>query len=176
MSKEVKATPASAEEVMPADRLTAMLELLLKKEAALAAQEQQLAERRKAFDARQREASNQYTVARIEAQKNCKHLKGGASRKRNQQRDPNVYMHRFTDGKAYIKCNSCGAKWYERDTAQYLFRNDNAIPNWTRIGWAEAVAMLEESSNKYSSSEIFPRGAKATLETVPGADAANLEI
>lgn len=160
--KEVNAVPnnndlqtALMKGGLTAEGLLAIVGVLLKKEANLAQKEAEFERKKAESDARARESSNQFTIAKIEAQKNCKHLKGGSSRKRGQQKDFNLYSHTFTDGKVVIKCNSCGAKWFEGDTTEYLHRNGNSIPNWTKIGYTEAVYMLEESSNKPSSSEIF---------------------
>lgn len=162
---------------LTADGLLAIVGVLLQKEAKLAAAEADLERRRAESDVRQREASNQFTIAIIEAQKNCKHLKGGHSRKRGQQKDYNLYSHTFTDGKIVIKCNSCRAKWFEGDTAEYLHRNGNAIPNWTKIGWTEATYMLEESSNKPSSSEIFRKTKTGvTVAETKAVQAENLQL
>lgn len=162
---------------LTADSLLAIVSVLLQKEAKLAEKEAEFERKKAENDMRQREASNQFTIAKIENQKNCKHLKGGASRKRGQQKDYNVYAHTFADSKVYIKCNTCGAKWFENDTTEYLHRNGNAIPNWTGIGWREATFMLEESSNKASSSEIFRKTkVGATIPMSKGVEVPNLQI
>jgi len=141
-----------------ADQLMAVLNVLLKKEARLAEKEASLEKQFQEKDAARRKESDMYTVAKIENQKACRHLKGGKTRQRGQQRDPAVYVHTFTDRKVIIKCTLCGAKWMPKDTKEYLYRNGGAIPNWTGIGWNEAVEMAEDSSNKPSSSERFPEG------------------
>lgn len=162
---------------LTADGLLAIVGILLKKEAVVAQKEQEYERKKEASDARARESSNQFTIAKIENQKNCKHLKGGASRKRGQQKDHNLFSHTFADGKVFIKCNSCGAKWFEGDTAEYLQRGGNAIPNWTRIGWVEATYMLEESSNKPSSSEIFRKTkTNVTVPEMKGVQVPNLQL
>src|SRR5690349_15950114 len=91
---------------LTADSLLAIVGVLLQKEAKIAEREAEFERKKAESDIRQREASNQFTIAKIENQKNCKHLKGGASRKRGQQKDYNVYAHTFADSKVYIKCNS----------------------------------------------------------------------
>jgi hypothetical protein len=91
----------------------------------------------------------------MEFQKNCKHLKGGAGRKRGQQKDPAVFQHTFTDASVQIKCTICGMKWGEKDTKEYLFRDGKALKNWTNLGWADAQELVDLSSNSPSSSEIF---------------------
>jgi hypothetical protein len=136
-------------------KFMALLSIMMAKEARLAEKEKDLELRLQARDAQRRKESESYTIAKIETQTKCKHLKGGKGRKRGQQRDPAVYAHTFTDGTIQIKCTLCSAKWMPKDTREYLFRNGNAIPNWTSIGWQDAVALAEDSSNRPSTSERF---------------------
>lgn len=137
-------------------KFMAMLALLVKKEARLAETEAALEQALQARDQQRKHQSESYTISKIETQKACKHLKGGKSRTRGQQKDPNVYSHQFTDRTVVIKCNGCGARWFSGDTKEYLTRNGSKIPNWTNIGWNEAREMAEDSSNRASSSEVFP--------------------
>lgn len=141
-------------------KFNALLSLMMAKEARLAQKEAFLDEQIKARNEERKKESERYTIAVIENQKNCKHLKGGSGRTKSQQRDPAVYAHTFTDGKVHIKCTLCKAKWMPKDTADYLDRNGSKIPNWTGIGWREALAMAEDSSNRPSSSERFFAGAR----------------
>lgn len=136
-----------------------MLSVLLKKEAKLAEQENALEVAREGRDAMRKQESENFTIVKIENQTRCKHLKGGATRSRAQQRDPNVFLHTFTDGTRVIKCHGCGARWMPKDTDEYLTRNGSKIPNWTKIGWNRAVEMCDDSSNKSSSSERFSTNA-----------------
>lgn len=133
----------------------ALLTLMMMKEKRLIQKEADLERVQIERDKQARINSEQYTIAKIETQKKCRHLKGGKSRQRGQQKDPAVYAHTFTDGTTVIKCQICGARWMPKDTAEYLNRNGNAIPNWTGIGWREAIELASESSNKPSSSERF---------------------
>ncbi len=136
-------------------KFMALLSVMMAKEARLAEKEAALEVALKARDAQRRVESENYTISKIENQKNCKHLKGGKGRTRGQQRDPAVYPHTYTDGKIVIKCVLCGARWLPGDTDEYLTRNGSKIPNWTNIGWRRAQEMAEDSSNKASSSERF---------------------
>lgn len=136
-----------------------MLSVLLKKEAKLAEQEHAIEVALAGRDAMRKQESENYTIAKIENQTRCKHLKGGAARSRAQQRDPNVYLHTFTDGARVIKCHGCGARWLPGDTDEYLTRNGSKMLNWTRIGWNRATEMCDDSSNKASSSERFSTNA-----------------
>jgi hypothetical protein len=136
-----------------------MLAVLLKKEAKLAEQENALEVARAGRDAMRKQESENYTATKIENQTRCKHLKGGASRSRAQQRDPNVFLHTFTDGTRVIKCHGCQARWLPKDTDEYLTRNGSQMPNWTGIGWRRALEMCDDSSNKPSSSERFSTNA-----------------
>ena len=141
-------------------KFTALLSLMMAKEARLAEKEELLNQQIAARDEERKRESERFTISLIESQKACKHLKGGQGRSKNQQRDPAVYGHTFTDGKVQIKCTLCKAKWMPKDTDEYLERNGSKIPNWTGIGWARALAMAEESSNRPSSSERFFQGAR----------------
>ncbi len=136
-------------------KFNALLGLMMAKEARLAEKEAALEVSLKARDDQRRRDSENYTVTKIEGQKACKHLKGGKSRQRGQQKDPAVYLHTFTKGDRVIKCQLCGARWLPGDTEEYLTRNGSKIPNWTGIGWARAIEMVEDSSNKPSASERF---------------------
>jgi hypothetical protein len=141
-------------------KFSALLSLMMAKEARLAEKEAFLEQQTAAREEERKKESERYTITIIENQRACKHLKGGAGRTRSQQRDPAVYMHTFADGKAHIKCQLCKAKWMPKDTADYLDRNGSKIPNWTGIGWREAVMMAEDSSNRPSSSERFFGGVR----------------
>ena len=162
--KKVPATEVDVQSVLQEAQKTgnlseakfmALLSVMMAKEARIAEKEASLEIALKArTDSRKKESEN-YTVAKIQNQKACKHLKGGKGRTRGQQRDPAVYAHTFTDGKLVIKCQLCSAKWLQGDTDEFLFRNGSAIPNWTGIGWRRAQEMCEDSSNKSSSSERF---------------------
>jgi hypothetical protein len=135
-------------------QFSALLQLMMAKERRLVVKEAELAQREAERDEKDRAASTQLTATMIEAQKNCRHLKGGRTRARGNQKDYNVYSHRYANGVVVIKCNDCGAKWGQKDTDEYLYRHGDAIPNWTGIGWRRAVEMCEESSNKPSASEL----------------------
>lgn len=147
------------------DKFMALLTIMMAKEARIAEKESALEQALQARQASRKNESENFTVAKIEMQRACKHLKGGRGRTRGQQRDPSVYHHTFTDGTRVIKCQLCQARWLPGDTAEYLSRNGSKIPNWTRIGWAEAAEMCEDSSNKSSSSERF--GNAKVTGTVP---------
>jgi hypothetical protein len=152
MSKDVTATPASP---FVGTSVEQMLALLLAREAKVAAKEAALEKRLEERDELRRRESEKMTESMINTQRDCKHLKGSNTRRRGQQKDPNVYMHTFGDGARMIKCNSCRAKWFPQDNAEFLTRSGSKIPNWTGIGWRQAVEMLEESSNRASSTERF---------------------
>lgn len=136
-------------------KFMALLSVMMAKEARIAEKEAALEVALHARDKQRKVESENYTISKIENQKNCKHLKGGRGRTRGQQRDPAVYAHTFTDGTIVIKCNLCSARWLPGDTDEYLTRNGSKIPNWTGIGWRRATEMAEDSSNKASSSERF---------------------
>jgi hypothetical protein len=136
-------------------KFTALLSLMMAKEARIAEKEAALDVALKSRDDQRKRDSENYTVSKIEAQKACRHLKGGKGRTRGQQKDPAVYLHTFTGGERVVKCQLCSARWLPGDTRDYLTRNGSKIPNWTNVGWAEAIEMVEDSSNKPSASERF---------------------
>lgn len=163
--------------IVSEESLLALLTIMAAKEARIAEKEAALEEALKNRDAQRRRDSDNYTIAKIEAQKACRHLKGGKGRQRGQQRDPAVYSHTFTNGDRQIKCQLCGARWLPGDTDEYLTRNGSKIPNWTNIGWGRAQEMCEDSSNKPSSSERFAMVAPGSApKTHEGTAIKNLQI
>jgi hypothetical protein len=159
-------------------KFMALLSIMMAKEARIAEKEAALEVALQAKDAQRKKESENFTIAKIETQKACKHLKGGKGRTRGQQRDPAVYAHTFTDGTLVIKCQLCQARWLQGDTDEYLTRNGSKIPNWTGIGWRRAQELAEDSSNKSSSSERFARNQiTGTVPKSPeGLDIPNLQL
>lgn len=66
----------------------------------------------------------------------CPHLKGGRYA-RSANKDYAVYGHTFPDGTQRIKCMLCPKSWRPGDS-----------------DWKEALKMVEQSTNTWSSSEI----------------------
>jgi hypothetical protein len=141
--------------VVSEESLLALLTIMAAKEARIAEKEAALEVALRNRDQQRRRDSENYTIAKIETQKACRHLKGGKGRQRAQAKDPAVYMHTFTGGERVIKCNLCSARWLPGDTDAYLTRNGSKVPNWTNIGWDRAFEMAQDSSNKSSASERF---------------------
>ena len=134
-------------------------------------------ETRESEDARQKEIIKQTKAIQAglnaqsteqekrEKQRRCKHIKGGKLQKKG-IKDWNVSSHTFVDGEEVIKCNSCVMRWRSRDTKEFLYRGEqvrtaNGIQtvlrkyrNHTGIGWHEAKAMAEDSTNEPTRSEI----------------------
>lgn len=80
---------------------------------------------------------------------NCRHLKGRIFRDFFGFRDYNVAGHCFADGKIKIWClNNCGF---------YSIAGD--------ANWKDALLMVEQSSNKPSSSERYYHGEKVEVAT-----------
>jgi len=156
----------------------ALLSLMMLKEKRLIEKEADLDRIAAERDKVAKINSEQFTVAKITTQRNCRHMKGGKSRQRGQQKDPAVYAHTFTDGTTVIKCLLCAARWMPKDTADFLHRNGSAIPNWTKIGWREAIELAGESSNKPSSSERFfmTTNNEPAPTTAEGVSVPNLQI
>ncbi len=148
----VPAPPAAAT-TTDADVLRQLVALMLaEREEALLERQEKI----RAMQARneQRRINAEYKVVEDNRkQQICTHLKGAKGIK-GFQTDYAVYAHTFTDGSSYIRCQICGAKWRNQDTQEYLVRNGKKIANHTKIGWTEALAMLNKTSNTPSASEI----------------------
>jgi len=146
-------TPAPVETSSDAATLQLLVQLLLA-ERQQALEERQDRQRAEKARNEQRKINAEHAIAeKNKSQAMCSHKKGGTGVK-SPKVDYAVYAHTFTDNVAYIRCQICGAKWRRLDTAEFLFRKGEKIPNHTRIGWAEALKMLAESTNTPSSSEV----------------------
>jgi len=86
-------------------------------------------------------------------------LKGGKHGPKSGVIDYNVGLHTYINGENIIKCNSCMMKWKVNDTIEFLVRGGRKIANHTKIGWQQAQAMLNQSTNTPTSSEV-PMEAK----------------
>lgn len=115
-------------------------------------------EKRRAHEAREavRRKNSEYNEADVQQrQRICTHKKGcGRGSVRGSKLDYAVYFHTFIDQSSQIRCQICGAKWKKNDTAEFLVRRGVKVPNWTSIGWIDALKMLNESTNVPSSSEV----------------------
>jgi hypothetical protein len=134
--------------------LDTLIQIMLKREARIAEQEEKVEESKRSKAAQRRRNAESNFDDDKERQSRCKHLKGGKNRLRTQVKDFAVYLHRFINNEQVIRCTLCGAKWKVRDTKEFLYRYGKRVENWTGIGWVEALAMVSESSNKPSSSEV----------------------
>ena len=143
------AAPASSD----AATLQMLVQLLLAERQEALEEKQERQRANKARD-EQRRINAEYSIAeKNKIQAICTHKKGGKGLK-SPKTDYAVYAHTFTHNVAYIRCQICGAKWRNVDTTEFLVRRGQKIPNHTNIGWDEALAMLSESTNTPSSSEI----------------------
>ena len=147
------------------NQMDELLRVILKREAR-EAQAEEDRQRQLEAKAKQRDinAKSAYEDAQAKQAK-CNHLKGGKNRIRTQAKDYNVYMHTYINAERIIRCCSCGMKWKIRDTKEFLYRNGQKIPNYTKIGWDEACEMLGQTSNQNSSSEIPMNATPIALPT-----------
>lgn len=129
--------------------------LILKEGREAQAAEQALAREKVRQQQRNRNAKDQDSKALLK-QARCKHLKGGKRGPKTQNKDYAVYQHVFVNFSTYIRCRICGMKWYPQDTVEYLMRNGRKISNHTKIGWREAIAMTDASTDTISKSEAIP--------------------
>lgn len=154
-----------------------LLKYLILKEGREAAASEQAEERRKTIQ-RQRDRNSKDQDSKILLkQARCKHLKGGKKGPKTQNKDYAVYQHRFIAFTTYIRCRICGMKWFPKDTAEYLVREDNngkerKISNHTHKGWRDAVDMCDASTDTQSASESIPNAAPNATNL----DAAGLEF
>lgn len=109
-------------------------------------------------------------------QAKCKHLKGGKRGPKTQNKDYAVYQHRFINFVEYIRCAICGMKWYMQDTVEYLVRKGHKISNHTKIGWREAIGMMEGSTNTMSASESLPSAIGGAAASQAYVDSAGLAV
>jgi hypothetical protein len=136
--------------------LAQFVALLLAKEGRLAAEAQADVDRRKAIQKQRDRNSKDQDSKFLLKQARCKHLKGGKRGPKTQNKDFAVYQHRFITFVEYIRCRICGMRWFPEDTIDYLKRNGKRISNHTKIGWREAVAMTDASTDTASASEALP--------------------
>lgn len=153
--KKQPTAPKTALELMAEIMLKREIRENEKEEARLASE----AKRQKQRDINARSHFND----KLTEQARCRHLKGGKNRVRTQVKDYAVYMHTFINTERVIRCQLCGMKWKPQDTKEFLVRNGKNTPNHTKLGWEEALAMVNETSNTPSASEI-------PLNATPAAD------
>jgi hypothetical protein len=143
------ATPAATD----AATLQMLVQLLLA-ERQEALQDRQEKARALAAKNEQRRINAEYSVAeKNKIQQMCTHKKGGRGLK-SPKTDYAVYFFTFTDASSYIRCQICGMKWRSLDTAETLVRKGQKVPNHTGIGWKQAYAMVQESTNTAAASEV----------------------
>ena len=147
---QAKPAPEAASD---AATLQMLVQLLLAERQDALAEKQ---ERARSLAARneQRRINAEYSVAeKNKIQAMCTHKKGGRGLK-SPKTDYAVYFHTFTDATSYIRCQICGMKWRNQDTTEHLVRRGHKIENHTGIGWKQAYAMVAESTNTASASEV----------------------
>jgi hypothetical protein len=149
---DAKAAAASLDQDPSA--VNQLLVAILAREARAAAKEEAEEHSRSVRAAKRDENSKHTTLADMARQSRCKHLKGGRRGPKAGVKDYAVGVHTFIDQVTVIKCQLCSMKWRKDDTVEFLYRKGKKIKNHTRIGWAEASAMVAQSTNTATSSEI----------------------
>ena len=145
-----KATQEQAQEIL--------IRSLLAREARLA-QKELAEEEKKTTLGKQRALNAKNRTQRLFIkQQRCTHLKGGKVKARTGVRDFALFHHMYIDLDRLIGCFICKMRWRPKDTDEYLIRDGRKIRNHTKIGWAKALEMFEQSSNTLTSSEIPIRG------------------
>lgn len=156
-----------------------LLTVILMREARLAAKEEAAEAARKLRSDKLDQNAKHGQESDLLKQARCKHMKGGRRGPKAGIKDHTVYPHTFINGETVIRCTTCSMRWKKDDTVEYLLRSGKKIKNHTRIGWHEAAAMVGQSTNTASSSEI-PLDAKPREiepgETLDGSQAVSYEI
>jgi hypothetical protein len=131
-----------------------MLVQLLLSERQEAMQDKQ--EKIRAFQERekQRRINAEHNLAEKKtSQTMCSHKKNQRGI-RGPKVDYAVSFHTFSNAESYIRCLICGMKWKNQDTAEFLIRRGQKVPNHTETSWKDAYKMLQESTNTATSSEV----------------------
>ncbi|SRR6266581_9159128 len=145
------------------DETSALLELVLKREARLEEKEKSA---QVAFAQRdkQRRANAREFDANLKAiQSRCKHKKGtgkkwgGMADGRN---DYAIIHHVFVDHSEMRMCQICKMKWHPGDTHTSLVRDGRIFPNHTKLSWEEVAAFPTTNTMTASEAPIAP----ATME------------
>lgn len=148
------AVPAVADEPVTMAQMAALLKVVLQREARLEERDRQVQTAVVQRDKQRRLNAREFDRNKLLAQAQCKHEKGrGKGSVFNGFIDYSVYLHTFIDHGQAIKCRICKMTWKPGDTKEFLIQNGTQLPNHTKIGWSEAVAMTKQSTDKESSSE-----------------------
>src|SRR5271166_897162 len=85
-----------------------------------------------------------FNFLELKKQERCRHAKGQVGyRRASTYIDFNVSKHTFIDGKSRIKCLTCGWEVWN-------------LPGF-RFKWEQGMRMVEQSTNRPSSSEVLPK-------------------
>lgn len=130
-----------------------MVSILLLKESRSAQEENRREDARLAKESQRARNAEALVNSKKDKQRTCKHLKGGKG-PRTAAVDYAVYSHTYIDAETVIRCQLCRATWKLGDTSEYLVRHGRKVKNHTGLGWADAVKMLNQTTNRPSTSEI----------------------
>lgn len=136
-----------------AELLKQLVTVLLLKESRAAKEDNQREIAREAKEKQRAKNAESLTDSNKEKQRNCKHLKGGKG-PRTAAIDYSVYIHTYINAERVIRCTLCRAGWKRGDTREYLIRHGRKIENPTGLGWNDAILMLNQTTNRPSSSEV----------------------
>lgn len=162
------------------EKLDLLLTLLATKEARIAEDEQNKETSRLARNAQREKSSKAHVEKQLVKQARCRHLKGGKLGPLGGVPNYNVVMHTFIQNQVVGKCNNCGMKWQPGDTPEFLFRLDGKgvkrkIANHTKQGWTEFQAMVIQSTNTPTSSEV-PLQVQSVVTPAEGEELAGMQI
>ena len=162
------------------EKLDILLTLMATKEARIAEDEQNKEVARLARNAQREKSSKAHVEKQLVKQARCRHLKGGKLGPLGGVPNYNVTMHTFIQNQTVGKCNNCGMKWQPGDTSEFLFRLDGKgvkrrIANHTKQGWTEFQAMVIQSTNTATSSEV-PLQVQSVVKEAEGEELAGMQI
>jgi hypothetical protein len=131
-----------------------LTQMMFQREARKEGEEREFLARIEQRDKQRRLNAREFDRTRLLTQAQCKHQKGlGKGSIKGPVVDYAVYLHTFIDHSQTIKCRICKMTWRPGDTKENLMINGQRVTNHTKVGWAEAVEMTKQSTDKESSSE-----------------------
>jgi hypothetical protein len=131
-----------------------LTQMMFQREARKEKEEQEWVTRIEQREKQRRLNAREFGRQQMATQANCKHQKGlGKGSIKGPVVDYAVYLHTFIDHSQTIKCRICKMSWRPGDTKEFLKVNGQQIKNHTNVGWAEAIEMTKQSTDKESSSE-----------------------
>jgi hypothetical protein len=161
LSQIVAAKEAEATE--KTDETSALLELVLKREARLEEKEKDAQIAFAQRDKQRRANAREFDANLKLIQSRCKHKKGAGKKfggMPDGRNDYSIVHHVFINHSEMKMCQICKMKWHPGDTHTSLIRNGKILPNHTKLSWEEVSALPTTNTMTASEAPIAP----ATME------------